>query len=143
MTDVFFFPFHKVQDEYPKNSVTTQFGNGYSFASAPIGPPQIMFHLDFPTMFWFTARSPDGPINRTFSPSITPGLNLAALVDFYEAHQLYNTFMYPHPTRGNVITRFSKPLITPKNLPQVLNFYEGYWGHMVEPFQIDLILQPT
>lgn len=143
ITDVFYFPFHKVTDEYPKNSVVTQFGNGYSFASAPVGPPQITFHLDFQAMWWWTIGSPDGPFHRTFSPPDIPGCNIAQLIDFYEAQQLYGTFTYPHQVRGNVGVRFARPLVTPKSITERLGFSSGYFGHLVEPFQIDLILQPT
>jgi hypothetical protein len=142
-TPVFFFPYHTIQDEYPKNSVATQYGSGYSFASAPVGPPQIMFHLFFDIMFWFTDTTPDGPIHRTYSPIKFPGMNVAALIDFYECHQLYGTFIYPHAARGNVLVRFNKPLVTPRNLKTPPGMFDSLWAHSVEPFQIDLILQPT
>ena len=132
-----------MQDEYPKNSATVQFGNGYQFASAPVGPPQLTFHLDFTAMAWFTLGIPDGPVDRTYSPPTIPGINIAALIDFYEAHQLYTTFTYPHPTRGNVTVRFARPLVTPKNITGALGLHYEHYGHVVEPFTIDLILQPS
>ena len=144
--NTFPFVYHTVRDEFPKNSVVTQFGNGYSFASAPIGLPQLTFHLSFKMMCWFTTGSPEGAFNRTYSPSsLSRGsVNLAALIDFYAANQLYQPFIYNHQVRGAVTVRFAKPFATPEGLPGVLyTTPDGLWAHPVEPFQLDLIMNPT
>jgi hypothetical protein len=133
----FEFPWHTVQDEYPKNSVITQFGNGYSFASAPVGPPQMTFHLFFDAMWWFFDSA--GTLDRFFSPEDLPGVNIAVLDDFYATHQLYTSFRYYHPSRGMQTVRFAKPFVMPRGVKGNMSTYDQYSAHQVEPFQIDLI----
>jgi hypothetical protein len=141
----FSFPTHLVTDDFPKNSSVTAFGNGYTFASAPVGPPQITFHLEFKTMCWFTTGTPNGAFDRTYSPAVMPGMNLAALIDFYAAQQLYNPFWYPHQVRGSVLVRFGKPFTTPKSVTGSLIYVaaDSRWAHFTEGFNIDLVMQPT
>lgn len=118
--ETFNFPFHTVEDEYPASSATLKFGGGYQFASKPRGPDQITFKLNFKAM-WFGSA----PNAQT---------NMQLLVDFYEAHRLYEPFIYPHPRRGNLTVRFSKPLNVPKGVEK--------GGGQTDPFQLELILQP-
>ena len=117
--ETFDFPFHTVSDEYPVSSTTIKLGGGYQFASKPRGPDQILFKLSFKAM-WF------GTLNAQ--------IDMQAMIDFYEAHRLYEPFEYEHPTRGLVVVRFSKPLVVPKGI-------EG-GGGQTEPVSIELILQP-
>lgn len=141
----FNFPLHSVQDEFPQNSVATRFGNGYSFSSAPVGPPQLVFHLDFVCMAWYTTGSPAGAFDRTYNPTALPGLNLAAMIDFYAAQQLFNPFWYPHQVRGNVLVRFSKPLTTPKSIKGAVfpQTSDNKWMHLTEQLSLELTYQPT
>lgn len=124
----FDFPFHLVEDQYPESSTTIQFGGGYQFATKPKGPDQITFKLTFKGM-WFFERSP-GVVDRDRDPQI----NMALMQDFYEAHRLYEPFYYPHPRRGLVTVRFSKPLQIPKGVER--------GNGQTEQVNVEFILQP-
>lgn len=126
--ETFDFPLHVVEDQYPESSATVRFGGGYQFASKPRGPDQITFKLSFDAM-WFYESSP-GVVDATVNPKI----NMQVLIDFYEAHRLYQPFIYPHPTRGNVVVRFAKPLAVPKGVKK--------GNGVLEAFQVELIQQP-
>lgn len=128
MPQTFDYPYHSVEDRYPENSKTVQFGNSWEFASKPSGPPQIQFRLQFEGMFWIFDSNNE--VDRTTDPQI----NMAHLVDFYEAHQLYEKFTYPHPVRGDVTVRFAQPLIVPRTRLDS--------GGFTDPFEVVLRMQP-
>ncbi|ESY35771.1 hypothetical protein NKK48_01575 [Mesorhizobium sp. C386A] len=124
----FDFPFHLVEDTYPSSSTVIQFGGGYQFATKPRGPDQIGFKLSFKAM-WFYERAPG-----VVDPDLNPQLNMKRMIDFYEAHRLYEPFYYPHPIRGLLVVRFSKPLQVPKGVER--------GNGQTEQLNIELILQP-
>ncbi|WP_287373474.1 hypothetical protein [Mesorhizobium sp.] len=128
MMQTFDFPYHLVEDDYPSSSTVIQFGGGYQFATKPRGPDQITFKLSFKAM-WFYELSP-GVVDRDINPQI----NMQRMVEFYEAHRLYEPFYYPHRTRGLVVCRFSKPLQVPKGVEN--------GNGKVEQLTVELILQP-
>lgn len=123
----FNFPYHKQSTKYPENSFRVTFGGGYQFVSKPQHKGQRIFTLYFTGMKFYLTN---GVINNTDSPT----LNMQKLIEFYEAHELYEPFTYPHPVFGNVTVRFNTPLEIPKG-------YSGGTG-VVEDFQIELIEQP-
>ena len=133
-------PFHTTVDVYPVNSSKLKLGMGYEFASRPKGPPQITFQLTFKMMFWWITKV--GNIDRAYDPDSYTGSNIAALIDFYELHQLYDPFIYPHPSRGELICRFDKPLSVPKNIEGLITYDGSYSGHQVESFTLDFLMQP-
>lgn len=127
MPATFNFPYHTLGVKYPESGARVSFGRGYQFASKPKGPDQLQYTLDFPAMFFF-----ENPLG-TFDLVTRPEINMQVLVNFYEAHRLYEPFYYPHPVLGNVTVRFDEPLeykVVPNG-----------WGR-VEPFSIKLITQP-
>lgn len=126
--ETFDFPFHTVEDEYPASSTTMKFGGGYQFASKPTGPDQITFKLNFKAMWFY--EGPPGTVDATSNPKI----NMQKLIEFYEAHRLYEPFEYPHPRRGTLTVRFAKPLKVP-------DYVEKGRGQL-QPFSVDLILLP-
>lgn len=136
--DTFDFPFHTVGDEYPESSTIVRFGKGYSFASKPKGPDQIVFHLTINPLYWWIDDL--GNINRT----VNGKGNAATLQDFYEAHGQYQPFLYQHPTRGLVTVRFHKPLPPYRSIKEAVteDTVLGLRGHQIEPVAVDLILQP-
>ncbi len=138
MAGTFDFPYHRVRDLYPAGA-TTQFGKGYEFAARPRGPDQIIFALSFKAMWFF-----QDPNTMLFKNDVVPKLNVLSLVQFYETVRMYDTFTYPHPFRGNVICRFSKPLQTPAlaDKPGEIGGVSGYRAHQADPFEIELKLQP-
>ncbi|MBN7759785.1 hypothetical protein JYP52_01435 [Nitratireductor aquibiodomus] len=124
----FDFPYHMVEDKYPASSTTLKFGGGYQFATKPRGPDQIEFQLNFKAM-WFYERAPH-VVDRRKNPQI----NMQCLIDFYEAHRLYEPFYYPHPRRGLVTVRFAKPLHVPNGVEK--------GNGQTQSFKVELIMQP-
>jgi hypothetical protein len=122
----FNYPYHSFETKYPESSVKLQFGRGYEFVAKPKGPDQVVYVLHFTAMKFFVTA---GVVNRTVNPT----LNIAHLEDFYKTHRLYEKFIYPHPSDGNVNVRFKSPL-TFKLKPFGLG--------TVEPFTVELLTQP-
>lgn len=126
MPAIFNYPMHTFETRYPESSAKLQFGRGYEFASKPKGPDQVTYLLSFAAMKFFTTG---GVVNRTINPTI----NIAHLEDFYRQHRLYEKFIYPHPSDGNVTVRFKSPL----------TFKQMFGGlGTVEPFSVELTTQP-
>jgi phage-related protein len=107
--EIFDFPNHTVTHVYPKGD-SFKFGNGYEFAAKPFGPPQRTFKLTFEAMVWFL--NDDGSADT----ATEPGINMQRLIEFYEEHQTWKKFLYPHPVYGTLIVRFKEPLETPQSL---------------------------
>lgn len=123
--EVFDFPFHNPEVEYPESGVTVQFGNNYTYNAAPEAPDVRKFVLNFKTMFYYI--DDQGNIDKQKNPQY----NMAVLEDFYQRHKRYKTFLYPHPVYGEIPVRFSKPLQIPKRRES------GYGA--LESFQVELI----
>lgn len=127
MPETFDFPYHVPEVRYPQSSTTMQFGRGYEFASKPPAPDQVKYLLHFSTMKFFL--NSNGSINYALEPKI----NMGKLLQFYEAHRLYEKFEYPHPIYGTKSVRFATPLAYK---------IKEQGCATVEPFTIDLVLQP-
>lgn len=125
---VFEFPYHKVRTIYPDSARRVQLGNSWEFTSAPNAPDQRTFELTFKGMKYFV--NSNGTINKTTQKS----LNVGALELFYQQHQTWKKFDYPHPVHGTLQVRFAAPLDIPPGI-------EGGTG-VVEDFQIKFIEQP-
>ncbi|BAQ50285.1 hypothetical protein [Methylobacterium aquaticum] len=142
--ETFDFPYHSPNDEYPGGS-TIKFGRGYRFAARPLGPDEVIVHLNFPTMFFFQRYA-----GEPMLADVVPQLNIRALDEFYKRHRMFEPFNYPHPILGTVIVRFNKPLIMPKksgSSPGEVGGYRApdgtaYRVHQVDPFDIELLIQP-
>lgn len=139
---IFDFPYHIPQDEYPGGN-QIKFGRGYRFAARPPGPDEVICHLNFPTMFVY--QNVNGTVNLT----VDPQLNIFALETFYQSVRMDQPFQYTHHRRGTVICRFSKPLIMPKTIKTSPGEVGAknvsgtvYRLHQVEPFDLELLLQP-
>lgn len=115
---VFNFPFHKVRHLYPAGD-QQKFGSGYTYAVKPLLPEQRTFVLTFAALQW-------GAPVATY--------DMQALIDFYEAHRLWDRFTYPHPQYGNLTVRFGRALEVPQSL-------DGGTG-VTEQCEIQLIEQP-
>jgi len=116
--DTFNFPYHTVRHIYPQGD-QQKFGRGYMYAVKPLLPIQRTFILKFNAMNWLATGS---------------GYGMQDLVAFYELHEMWDRFTYPHPLYGNLITRFAKAL----EVPEVL---DNGFGH-TQPLEIQLIEQP-
>jgi hypothetical protein len=109
---------HTPRHTYPPGD-QQKFGKGYQYAVKPLLPLQRTFILSFDAMQW------DGPV---------AGYDMQTLIDFYEAHELWDRFNYVHPKYGTLIVRFATPLAVPKSV-------KGGSG-ATEPFEVQLIEQP-
>lgn len=128
----FDFPYHGApSDQYPESSNVVQFGKGYRYVTTPRGPDQIIFTLSFPGMFWYVQS------NGTIDRSLNENRNMAALIDFYEAHRMHQYFLYNHPSRGEIRVRFYKPLVVPKTMRS-----DSRRMGVTEPFDVQLIYEP-
>jgi hypothetical protein len=127
--DTFNFPYHTVRTQYPQRD-KMQFGNSYEFAPKPNAPMQRTFILSFTAMVLYPVPgSPD-----VVSATVNATKNMRALEVFYEAHETWDPFTYPHPVLGNVVVKFAQPLASPKPI-------EGGMG-ATEGFEIQLKEQP-
>ncbi len=126
-------------DEYPSSSTQVSYGRGYQFASAPLGPDQVVTRLHFPKGLWYF----ENVTTRVMSTTIQPRLNILALKAFYEDVRMYKTFEYVHGHFGLKVYRFGKPLVIPKiNEDIAPGGISGHFAHQTEPFELQLILQP-
>jgi hypothetical protein len=144
----FVFPQHLIQDEYPAGA-TVRFGRGYTFASKPNGPDEVIFHLTFHNGLFFIKNT-----TAPYAPNDTHvhDLNILILHRFYASVLQYGMFTYNHPYRGKVTCRFNKPLLMPKvrtDTPgAVAGFYTGdpknpiVAGYQTEAFDLEFILIP-
>ena len=107
---VFDFPFHLFDTEYPESGTRIQLGGNYVFTAPPTGPDLRKFNLSFKAMKYFVDEN--GEIDKTQRPQI----NMAVLEDFYNAHKLHKSFLYPHPVYGNVRVKFYSPLRIPQGI---------------------------
>ena len=125
--DTFNLPYHLISVEYPNSSVKMTFGRGYEFASKPKGPDQLDYILDFNLMMFY--EDVPGSLDLLANPKI----NMALLEKFYQSKRLYEKFIYPHPTEGDVIVRFKEPL----------KYKIKFGGNgAVEPFSVKFTTQP-
>lgn len=74
-------------------------------------------------------QNTDGSMNLVKEPLI----NMQLLENFYNTHRLYEKFIFPHPSKGNTVCRFNKPL--------EFTIAKGGMG-TVDPFSVELRSQP-
>jgi hypothetical protein len=130
--ETFNFPMHKVSTEYPESSIRIRYGKSYQFASKPVAPDERLFKLKFAAMQYYTTINEED--EEVLDLEKNPQINMRVLELFYEAHRLYQVFIYPHPVIGNVNVRFSKPLVVPEGR-------SGGFG-VTEEFDVELIEVP-
>lgn len=126
--DTFDYPFHEVETENPESGFRGQFGNNYIFTTPPTDPDQRKFTLKFPMMMFFTDS------NGTIDAGREPQFNMKHLINFYQAHKLWDTFLYNHPVHGTLEVKFDKPL----KEPAVIKNGNG----ATKEFEVNLIEMP-
>lgn len=124
--ETFDFSIHTPSHNYPKGD-SFKFGRGYESAIKPQDPIQRTFTLKFAAMVYFLQAN--GAADVTTEPEI----NMQRLIAFYERHQMWKSFVYPHPLYGNLTVRFAEPL----PVPQPIEKGNG----VTEAFEIKLIEQ--
>lgn len=112
------FPYHRVRHIYPPGD-QQKFGRGYTYAVKPLLPLQRTFILTYPLMVWGSSDA---------------NYDMQTLITFYETHELWDRFTYPHPQYGNLIVRFGAPLQTPDSIPN--------GNGATDQFEVTLIEQP-
>lgn len=140
----FDFPHHLVQDEFP-NGATVRFGRGYTFASKPNGPDEVVFHLTFQNGMFFVQDIDPATGKFILNVKDNAAKNIMLLRAFYTRMLMYNKFIYPHPYLGDVTCRFNKPLLMPKvnsSTPGAVGGWNGRRMHQTEAFDVELILIP-
>lgn len=107
----FDFPFHLVSTQYAVTGSKVELGNAYSYTSKPTAPGKRVFTLNFKVMKYFV-------VGGTISSTKLPQINMAVLEKFYQDHEMWQTFIYPHPVYGNLNCKFNKPLQVPQGIEQ-------------------------
>lgn len=110
MTDTIDIAYNVPMSKYPDNGFRIQMGNSYSFAAAPTSPPQRIFVVRV------QGKRAYAQYDGTVDTNAALPENVMTLNAFYLAHQLWKTFIYPHPLFGNLNVKFNKPL----ELPEVM-----------------------
>ncbi len=139
MTATFDFPYHTPSDVYPESSSGIKFGRGYTFASEPNGPDQMIFRLHFEAMFtWISAAG-------TPTNAVKPQLSTICLQEFYESVRMSIPFNYVHWRRGTTLCRFNKPLppFPPVKNKTSYDIASKARGHQVEAFDQELMMMPV
>ena len=142
--EIFDFPFHRVNTVYPE-APAVRFGNNWMFTAKPNAPDQRTLQLEFDAgMQYFIVDIKDtsrGDVvtaetlilsgQRPRTTIVTSGKavlpttdeavgqrNVLALEQFYQRHQMWDTFTYPHVVHGVIVCRFGQPFTSPKVLPK-------------------------
>lgn len=119
----FDFDYHTLSTQYPENAFVLQLGGGYTFTASPSAPDQRVLTLAFNSG---VMRNYWNAIDGTPDTTTDPKLNFYRLEEFYQRHGIWKSFNYEHPQYGMLVVKFSKPLITPKALPQESGRVEGF-----------------
>lgn len=118
----FDFPYHKVSHTYPERTARIKLGNDWDYVTKPTTPISRMFTLYFPVMKYFESPDTLNFLDRRYSAD--------HLDSFYQRHEMWSEFLYPHPKFGNMVVRFDSPLALPKGITSG----EG----AIEAFQVKL-----
>jgi hypothetical protein len=113
----FNFPMHKVAVEYPARGKAVTLGNNWDYTVKSHTPVAKKFMLSFSAMRFFDPADTLTALEIQYS--------LQALEDFYLAHELHESFLYPHERYGSVIVKFFQPLIIPEGLTSAEGIHTG------------------
>lgn len=127
--ETFNFAYHTVRHRRA-GGTTVQFGGGWSQGIKPQQPTQRTFVLKFQGLFYYR-----NPSTHEIDLTVNPTTNIMKLDAFYEQHEMWKSFIYPHEIYGNLTVRFAKPF----ELPEAR---EGGSG-MTNDFDIELIEVPV
>ena len=99
--------------------------NGWQFSSRPTTPYQKRFRVTLYGMRWYL--QPGG----LFDTTTNPHFNARALEAFYEEHEQWKPFTFPHQHFGSLECRFAAPLAVPESIKDS--------NGLIAPFEIQLI----
>lgn len=127
MTQTFnFCPDRNVPETMPREpaaSVMTM--NAWQFSARPNTPYQRRFKVTLHGLRWYLAA--DG----TYDFTTNENFNARALERFYEAHETWAPFIFPHQHFGNLLCRFVAPVQVPAG--------EMNSGGFIKPVEVMLI----
>lgn len=108
------FMLHNDDISYVNQGFSVDFGGGYSFATDGEFPVLRIFNLYFTGYKWYTKMEGfhevlDFETNKNIN-------NIGALREFYKRHLTHKSFIYNHPTEGEMKVRFAEPLVLPRRI---------------------------
>lgn len=110
-------------------NLTNNSSEGYVFAKST--KPIRVFELEFLTMLY----NGEG---ENFAPK---PINFNLLLNFYLAHGCHKAFIFNHPVYGDLVVRFSKPLVMPKKTVGGSGAVQNFSVSLVEVIDTDYIFQ--
>lgn len=123
-----FCPSRNVPETLPRQtegvSIITM--GGWQFSSKPTTPYQKRFKVTLYGLRWYV-NSTTGLFDNTTNPTF----NAKRLEEFYEQHELWKAFDFPHQHLGTLSCRFAEPLIVPAGLQNS--------GGLIEKVEMNLI----
>lgn len=126
--ELFDFEFYSVRpDTYPSGGDVYRLGKGHQFATKPILPIQRTFVVEFEEgLKWCQNEA------GVYVSSITPKRNILKLIEFYEEHQQWKRFEFPHEIYGTLTVSFADPLAVPKARRGGSGWTEGFELKVIE-----------
>lgn len=105
------FMLHNDDFNFVNQGFSVDFGGGYSFATDGDFPVLREFNLYFRGYKWYVDEK--GQIDTETNKAIN---NIGNLREFYKRHLTHKSFIYHHPTEGEVKVRFAEPLKMPRRI---------------------------
>jgi hypothetical protein len=99
---------------------------GWQFTARPTTPFQRRFRITLYGLKWFL-----DPETDEYDIVEEPEFNARLLELFYQAHETWNPFIFPHPHLGDIVVRFLSPVSVPKGIK------DG--GGLIDAFEITLV----
>lgn len=121
-----FCPKYMVPRTKPPQASQAMSMNGWPFTAKPKVPYQRTFTVKLQGMSWYLNG------DNTYDVATDPQYNAARLEQFYAAHGLWQSFMFPHPHLGLIECRFSTPLEVPEAIVNAGGLVDGFDAVLVE-----------
>jgi phage-related protein len=108
------FMYHNDEISYINQGFSVDFGGGYSFATDGGFPVLREINLYFTGYKWYTKVE---GFNEVIDYETNKNINnMGNLREFYKRHLTYKSFIYNHPTEGELKVRFAEPLTLPRRV---------------------------
>jgi hypothetical protein len=120
-----FSPNSIVPETIPRENSNVISMGGWLFSARPTSPMQRKFRLRLHGLRWYLNG------DDTYDESSNTSINARALEQFYEDHEMWNPFVFPHPHLGDIVCYFASPVTVPAAIPD-----GNGW---LEPLEITLV----
>lgn len=107
-----FCPDSQVAETTPRDPMSVVSMNGWTFTSKPTVPHAHKFKVTLHGLKWITDE-----LSGLYLNAVNPTINARRLEEFYNAHETWDPFYYPHPHLGTLVVRFAAPVIIPAAIP--------------------------